>query len=213
MPGTGNGELTGWISRPEQPFRAALFVSLVLHLIAISVLEFPRDRVDALIGGGQTTLTVSLAPGAPPEVPPLPAQFFNDKLHFEFLQPVNSLLPEKPAIPPEVPAPQPAAQEKKPVEPIPSAEPQQPSTPAPTFIDKREPVPRPGMATVFLRINEEGRVVQIIWDQLPVVSREELLQMERELRERLYPATGSGYALAETVIVPRARNATSTAAP
>lgn len=205
MHSAGNGELTGWTSRPERPFRAALFVSLVLHLIALALLEFPRDKVDALIGGGQTALTVSLAPGAPPEAPPLPSQFFTDNLHFEFLQPVNSLLPETPAPPPEASAPQPVAQQEKPVEPIPMAEPQPQSAQEAAFIDKREPVTRPGMATVFLRINEEGRVVQIIWDQLPVVSKEELLQMERELRERIYPATGSGYALAETLIVPRAR--------
>ncbi|MCX7627175.1 MAG: hypothetical protein N2Z69_02000 [Methylophilaceae bacterium] len=96
---------------------------------------------------------------------------------------------------------------------------QQPAPPAPApppvpaFVDRRPPALQEGMATAVLHVDDHGHVQQIIWLVLPYVTFEELQQMETELRQRQYPATGAAYNLAEAIQVPRARPPVSTADP
>ncbi len=194
-----------WSRRPDSVFRAALFLSALSHALLMGWLKFPEHPLRMEIGGGYAPLTVRLAPSSKQAAAEQPALFSSD-LRLNLLEPSPIPNPELPLVEivesnREVPAETPPTEV---VEQAVAPATEQPAPP-PAFVDRREPVLRPGMATVFLRISEDGKVEQMIWDQLPVVTQEELLQMERELREKNYPATGSAYTVAETVIVPRAR--------
>jgi hypothetical protein len=202
----GSSAVIDWLRRPDNIFRAALFLSALFHLLLLVWLKFPEHLLPLQIGGGHAALTVQLTPRTRAAVPDIQPMLFTNDLRLELLAPAPSPRPELP-VAEFVAGYREAAIEKPQVEVAEQAEPIAPEQPAPppAFVDRREPVLRPGMATVFLRINEDGRVVQMIWDQLPVVTREELVQMEMELLERYYPLTGSAYSVAETVIVPKAR--------
>lgn len=196
----------GWLRRPDCIFRAALFLSVLAHLLVLGWLKFPEYRQLPATGEGYATLTVQLSSRPTSAIPDQQPVIFTNDLRLELVTPSPALLPEPPVVE-MIEKNQEVVTEKSSVEVIEQSEPVVPEhpTPPPAFVDHRDPATRPGMATVFLRISEDGRVLQMIWDKLPVVTREELLQMERELREKLYPATGSAYSVAETVIVPRAR--------
>lgn len=194
-----------WFRRPDSVFRAALFLSVLSHALLLGWLKIPEHLTHLEVGGGYAPLTVRLAPSPKQAAAEQPAIFSND-LRLNLLEPSPIPAPELPVVE-IVEGSQEATTETPPTAVVEQAVPpatEQPVSP-PAFVDRREPVLRPGMATVFLRISEDGKVEQMIWDQLPVVTQEELLQMERELREKAFPVTGSAYTVAETVIVPRAR--------
>lgn len=197
------------LGRPDTSFRAALFLSVLLHALLIVGLRMETRLPEVVPGVGMSLLTITLGP------PPAPAGMPSPP-------PVASApapLPAPSPLPPSSSHPEPtspietAASPVAPHPPAPASAETTVTTTAPAFVDRRPSVLREGMATAFLQISEEGRVLQLIWDQVPYVTPEELLEMERELRDRQYAPTGSRYTLADVIQVPRARMPLSTADP
>jgi hypothetical protein len=197
------------LGRPDAVFRAALFLSALLHALLIAGLHLETRLPEVKAGGGMSLLTVTLGPPPAPAGMPssLPVASTPASLPVPSPLPPAQSYPE-PTPPFEAPAPPTAPQPTAPANAETKA-----TTPTPALVDRRPTMLQEGMATAFLQISEEGRVLQIIWDQVPYVTPEELLEMERELRDRQYAPTGSRYTLAEAIQVPRARMPLSTADP
>lgn len=201
--------------RPEKAFRAALFLSAVFHLAVVLWVRFPEYQIPLPIGAGNNTLIVQLTGKSATDAQDRQVEFISKELRFELISPAPVVLPEIPVADYQERDSEPSSEgeeSSKVAEAAPATPGQQQPTAA-IFIDHRESVVKPGRATVFLSIDEAGKVVKIIWDSLPVVSKEELMQMEAELLEKPYTGTGSPYSVAETVVVPRFRESISTADP
>ncbi len=201
--------------RPEKAFRAALFLSAVFHVVVVLWVNFPVCRIPSRIGAGNDALIVQLTGKSGTGAQDSQVEFISNELRFELISPAPAVGPEIPVVDYQGRGSDPSTEDEESSK-VAEAAPATPGQQQPTaaiFIDHRESVVKPGRATVFLSIDEAGKVVKIIWDSLPVVSKEELMQMEAELLEKPYTGTGSPYSVAETVIVPRFRESISTTDP
>lgn len=61
----------------------------------------------------------------------------------------------------------------------------------------------PGNTNVLMVINEEGTVQDLIWQELPPLTRDKLERLELRLREKKFLATGKVYTLREVIDVQR----------
>jgi hypothetical protein len=193
--------IRGSLSRSGDTFRAALLLSVLLHLLVILYLKLP-GLVEPM--RGKVALSVILA--QPQEVGPATAEPLPPSV-----TPVPQQAPEVPALPPpEVPAkheepPPPPIEVAKPV-----PEPESVAAPAESLqqtpADPVEPsldIVEAGKVQALLMVDESGAVHQIIWQELPAVTDKTLQRMEQHLRDRNYLATGKSYIMYEIVEIPR----------
>jgi hypothetical protein len=199
--------LPGWASRPDEIIRAALLLSVLAHLATMVFLRLP---ITPIALEGRKVLTVILLPrqnaSAPKaEPPPVPEPA---------VQEAPAAVTVRPE-PPKAESPKPAPitssrQEQHKTNAAPASEIQPmkqelralPADP----VDENQQIQTAGKAQAVLLVDENGTVGQIIWQQLPAVSEEELQEMERRLRQHAYMARGKQYTVPESIEVPRGQN-------
>ena len=59
----------------------------------------------------------------------------------------------------------------------------------------------PGVVRVVVVVDSDGKVKDIIWKELPVLSEEVLRSLEAELRRETYPSTGGDYPITKVIDV------------
>ena len=186
--------------------RAALLLSVLAHLGALAFWQLPPLPRTL---EGRTFLTVILLPPQNASLPkteqqPLPESTIKEPPAPVPLKPEPSIMEL-----PKTPEPAPSSQQELHVSnAAPAMEEDQPAIeefralPADPVAENRN-IQTAGQARALLLIGEDGAVRQIIWNQLPAVTDEELRQMEQRLRQKAYLARGGLYTVTETIEVPR----------
>jgi cell division septation protein DedD len=188
---------TGGASRPDEFIRAALLLSILAHLAAFAFWKMP---VKPIAMEGHRALTVLLLPRQhadtakttppPPQEKPAEVQVEPEKPELPKPPPVTAsrhTQPEKT----DAPAP-----EKEPAKEQSQAAPSDPVLLNYIFQNADK-------AQALLLIGEDGSVQQIIWQQLPAVTEQELHEMERRLRQHSRMARGTSYTVPESIEIPR----------
>jgi len=192
--------LGNYQSRSDNIFRAALFLSVLLHLVAIQYLRLPELAEPMR---GKAALSVILAEpqdvGRPvPEPPtPIPAPVLQQPLEVPKPPPLEAAVKDEQTTPPmdiAKPIPQPKSEPT-------SGETLQ-ETPADP-VESNQEIVEAGKVQALLLVDYEGKVTQIIWKTLPAIADETLQQIEQQLRARIYLATGKTYTVYEIVELPR----------
>jgi hypothetical protein len=197
--------LQRWQSRPDAAIRAALLLSVVIHLAVFIFCKLPTMPS---IDEGYATLTVVILPpwrgGKKMEAD---RQVFPEK-PVETLPNPEPMKPgvNKPAalfMPKPMPLSSKVVRQSNPV-----------TTESMANDEKDVPLPVvPGVenhqnqslvrAQALLLVGEDGHVQAIVWNRMPAVTEEELKRMLSELRAKVFLATGKTYTTTEDVEVPR----------
>ncbi len=194
-------------SRLDNTFRAALLLSMLIHLVVMLYLKLP-DLVAPM--RAKATLSVILAmrqeAGQPTAEPP-PSEVT------PVMQPPPEAIPQPPqeVIKQEVPLPMAT---KLPLTPAPESEAvsEQVSKPVPGEtlqevpadpVEASSQIVEAGKVQALLLVNERGTVTQVIWKVLPAITDETLQRMEQHLRAKGYITTGKPYTVYEIVEIPK----------
>ena len=193
---------SGWAGRPDEHIRAALLLSLLLHLGMLAFWKLPPL---ILAMEGQKVLTVILLPPQPSSLPEAEMQAVPEP---ELADSVPPPLPAEHAKAPEHEPEPPVERREAPVPPAsithqPAAESELfQAAPANPIVETRDNQIAL-QAQALLVIGADGSVGQIIWKSLPAVTEEELRRMEQMLRSGAYQATGRKYPVTQTIDIPR----------
>jgi len=182
-----------WIVDREDKERLiqALFVSLVLHILFLSIKlpqqAFQRLAADSLLtvtfAAKNTTIATPLADGSA-------KQLKSEKEILTQTQPTDFILRSKPASP--VPSVERQASSQEPVKAS--------AADAMKAAESRY-VHKPGEARVLLEVNSDGQIGQIIWDMLPALSDEQFNRLEAAIRARGHPGPSNNNFVKETINV------------
>lgn len=191
-----------WQTEDARHLRAALGFSLCLHAIALFVWHLPTPAWSS--ASGAPTLTVSLHSAALPAArTPLAAAggAEGERRSTPMLVQERATLAVPPALTPGPPSRAVSAPTEKPSVPLPAGKaPLAPRTPPAAGAERPQPA-RPGGVTALLSIGEGGHVSQILWNQLPALSDEQLRRLEGLVRGRTYAGTLAGQTLNEVIDV------------
>lgn len=179
------------LARQDQEHRLvlALVFSVLGHFVLIVTWKLPPTYWQQR---GQTPLSVSFRPGLPPASAPGQAMVEARKTSTPTAvvassKPAEHVMPAAPATAgrPQTETPSRVRSDVPPVKPQPLA----PGAPA---VGSSTPLaPQPLAVSVVLTLGESGQVQQIIWNQLPALTNEQLRRVEAAIRNRGY-GRGSG---------------------
>ncbi len=185
------------LSRPNNVFRAALFLSALIHVLGLLYLKLPPP---SQILQGKPALSVILA--KPKDVgSPIPEPISSSPIKRQPLE-ESSLPVTQPVQQEEVKIEASTAETSLEMAAEPDAGetlqdvPADPVTPSAQIVEA-------GKVQVVLQIGENGAVRQIIWNALPAITDRALQHMEAQLRMKIYLVTGSSYTVTEIVEIPR----------
>jgi len=190
--------------RPDSEFRTALILSGLFHAAVLAWIKLPQLPLEIL--GADAVLMVRLVPvqgtGLPQDSLPVSA---TDTVKPQALSPTKQELPLAATV--QIAKPSSAIHSDKtpntvPVATNPDAQDELPQEAPAVPVQSDRQVLNPRMVRVLLVVGKDGSVGQIIWGSLPSVTEETLHEMERRLRQKTYPATGSTYPVTEVIDVP-----------